>query len=633
MLTTGFTFVSCENMAEFRPYTQRRELAESLLSYAQDDSLSLLLMGRLYYRASHLQLLRGRVEASILERCQQSDAALAQALYRVFGIERLCGLEGDFSLACHDYVTNRLVALRDPMGGYPLFYIQQGETIAISTSTRPLVDLLPSVELDTDYMVDYLTFPTDVFSEIPLRRTAYRGVQRLLPGWLVEANLSTQQVVCRPYWNWQEKTGQVVVRSVEEAGELVRESLEAAVGERLSRKAATGCHFSGGFDSTGLALLAGRLSAKRSKSTHAFSLVYFRDSVLSQEKEYIESALERSEGLVHHVIPADDLVDFVDHQRLPLLDEPSPLLGARFRLNELIAQTAAKFGVDTVMTGEGADNLFAEVPPSSMADLLGKGRVSEALRLASEYSHAYSQSPWSIFVEGLKLFLPHSLRDGIVPFLRGGRSNFLDLTERTIPPWFTDEFIRRHRPRRRILDRQSLFSRSGRMMAEHLGLAAGDWNNWHIGLPNGVVVSRPFWDSRMIALGLSLPKSLHVKPGRMKPVLAAALHDVLPEKILTRSRKSTLDILNSGLARNQSSLVEMIQRAPIPEEIINRTVLIDCLEQAGAGVYRDAISVGRLRLVLSYMMWTSSRADWMRHPIPTIETLDLDGRQRSVGFK
>ena len=28
MLTTGFTFVSRGNMAEFRPYTQRRELAK-----------------------------------------------------------------------------------------------------------------------------------------------------------------------------------------------------------------------------------------------------------------------------------------------------------------------------------------------------------------------------------------------------------------------------------------------------------------------------------------------------------------------------------------------------------------------------------------------------------------------------
>ena len=166
------------------------------------------------------------------------------------------------------------------------------------------------------------------------------------------------------------------------------------------------------------------------------------------------------------------------------------------------------------------------------------------------------------------------------------------------------------------------------MTGEHIALAAGDWNNWYIGLPNGVVVCRPYWDARMVELGLSLPKSLHAKPGRMKPVLAAALHDVLPEKIVTRSRKATFDILVSGLARNQNSLEEMIRQAPIHEGIMNRSVLIDSLEKAGLGIYKDAISVGRLRLALSYLMWASGREGWMKRPAPTLSSANPSG---SVG--
>jgi asparagine synthase (glutamine-hydrolysing) len=629
MLTTGFTLVAHPTSIEFRPYTEHREVAERLLSFAQDDLHSLLLMGRLYYREDQLQLLRGRVGERTFDHCRESDAALAHALYRVGGIEGLCRLEGDFALASHDRRTNRLVALRDPLGGYPLFWIHQNETIAMSTSIRPLVELLPRIEPDAEYMVEYLAFPTDVFSELPLQQTAYHGVQRLLPGWFMDANLSTQQVVCRPYWDWREKMAELSVGSVEEAGELVRELLEAAVRERLSRKAHTGCHFSGGFDSTGVALLAARLTAKNGKPLHALSLVYQRDPILAQEEEYIQCALEGCAGIIHHVIPADDLLDFVDHQRIPALDEPSPLLGARFKLNEVLVQTAANAGVDTVMTGDGADHLFVQLPHSSIADLLSKGRARQALRLASQHSNFSSQSPWRICVEALKLLLPLSVRDGFGPLLRGGRTDFEDLSERTIPPWFADEFIRRHRLRRRILDRQPLFSRSGAMTAEHIALVVGDWNNWYIGLPNGVVVRRPYWDSRLVRLGLGLPKWLHAKPGRMKPVLAAALHDVLPEKIVTRSRKATLDILISGLARNQNSLEEIIRHAPIHGGIINRSVLIDSLEKAGLGIYKDAISVGRLRLALSYLMWASGREDWMKRPVPTGEPQDLGGPRRS----
>jgi asparagine synthase (glutamine-hydrolysing) len=625
MLTTGFTFVAHSTTVEIRPYAQQRELAGRLLSFAQDDLHNLLLMGRLYYRGDQLQLLRGLVDDRTFDQCRQSDATLAQALYKIGGIEQLCRLEGDFVLACHDRTANRLVALRDPLGAYPLFWVHHGETIALSTSIRPLLDLLACVEFDIEYMVDYLAFPTDAFSELPLQHTAYDGVQRLLPGWLLAADLSTRHVACRPYWNWREQSAGVAVGSVEEAGELVRERLEAAVRERLSRHADTGCHFSGGFDSTGVALLAGQLAAKNGKPLHALSLVYQRDPMLAQESEYIQCALEGSAGIIHHVIPADDLLDFVDHQRMPLLDEPSPPLGAQFKRIEALAQTAANAGVDTLMRGDGADHLFAPPAHSFIADLLNKGRVRQALKLATEHSRFSSQSPWRISIDALKLLLPLSVRDGISPLLKGGRKNFEDLSERTIPPWFTDEFIRRHRLRRRILDRQSSFSRSGVITAQDIALAAGDWDNWHIGLPNGVVVCRPYWDTRLVKLALGLPKGLHAKPGQMKPVLAAALHDVLPEKILTRSGKAHFDILHSGLARNQNSLEEIIRHAPIQEGIINRSVLIDSLAKAGMGIYKEAISVGRLRLALSYLMWASTRDDWMRRPVPTIDFCDPDG--------
>jgi len=86
-------------------------------------------------------------------------------------------------------------------------------------------------------------------------------------------------VACRPYWQWHEKIVPVAVNSVEEAGALVRECLEAAVRERLSRQAHTASHFSGGFDSTGVALLASRLSGT---PVHAVSLMYQSESVLRQ---------------------------------------------------------------------------------------------------------------------------------------------------------------------------------------------------------------------------------------------------------------------------------------------------------------------------------------------------------------
>jgi asparagine synthase (glutamine-hydrolysing) len=615
MLTTGFTLVAGPTLVEFEPYGELPEIAARLLSFAQDDSISVMLMGRLCYREEQLLRLRGRLEERTFDRCGRSDAALAQAIYRVGGIESLCRLEGDFVLACYDKATNRMLALRDPMGAYPLFWMQHGNITALSTSIRPLVDLLHYAELDCEYMADYLAFPMDAISEIPAARTAYRGVWRLLPGHVFEAGLSTRQVVCRRYWNWQETTNQVAVATVEAAGELVRERLEAAIRERLSCQAQNASHFSGGFDSTGVALLASLLTQNQSKPLHALSLVYEQDPMLAQEQQYIQYALKQRSQIIYHPIPADGLLDFDDYERIPPLDEPWPM-GARLKVVEELVRTGHDAGADTIMTGDGADHLFAQSCDYLLAEHLSKGRVRQAWRLARQWGYDTSQSPWHLYFDALKLVVPLRVRDGMGPLLKGGRTAFEELTARTIPPWFTDEFVRRFQVRKRILDWQYPPVCTGVMTAEAVAFSAGDCNNWYVGLPKGVVICRPYWDARLVTLGLALPRSLLTRPGQMKPVLAAALKDVLPEQVVTRSRKVHFGELNSGLARNRRSLEEMILQAPISEGVLDRSMLIESLEKAGLGIYREAISVGRLRLALSYAIWISGREAWLKRTVP-----------------
>jgi asparagine synthase (glutamine-hydrolysing) len=614
MLSTGFTIVARSRSVEFHPYTQQPQRAARWLSAAQDDLQTVLMLGRVHYRADPLQRVRSRVAERTWNHCQTNDAALAWACYRVEGIEGLCRLEGDFVLACYDRSTQRLVTLRDPMGNYPLFWVQQGETIAVSTSIRPLADLMPDVELDAEYTADYLVFPYEFCTELPLQHTAYRGVRRLLPGWQLEVNLSTRHVSCRPYWQWRDKIVPVAVNSVEEAGALVRERLEAAVRERLSRHAHTASHFSGGFDSTGVALLASRLSVT---PLHALSLVYQTQSRLARETEYIKAALKSGARIVSHQVPADDLLDYDAYEHLPLLDEPSAI-GARWNTFAVLARTAAEAGADTVMSGDGADHLFAHAPRSFVTELLGAGKLRQAWQLATRYSYMYGLSARRIMTEALQQFVPHRLRDGVGPLIRGGRTRFEAVTERSIPPWFTEDFIRRYGLRRRILARQIPLSRSGFPTAEGLAFSAGDWLTWYAGLPHGVTMSRPYYDLRLLALVLALPRCLHAQPGPMKPVLAAALRDLLPEKIVMRSRKVHFGIFMHGMTRQQAALEAIIRDAPIPEGILHRQVLLDALAKAALGTYEHQWGVGRLRIALSYLTWLSRREAWRKLPVPTI---------------
>jgi asparagine synthase (glutamine-hydrolysing) len=611
MLAAGFSVVADLRGFVIRPYGPRR-LAQRLVCIDATATRTVLLMGQLFYRDDT----RRRLGIAIAG----NDAGLAGACYDAAGLNGLCNLEGDFVVAVCDRQKSKISVLRDPMGYYPLYFARHGGGLVAATSIRPLGDLLPTLEPDPDYAADYLAFPYDTCSELPLRHTAYRGIERLPPGWLLECNVATGGVTSRPWWRWSERVQQLPVNSVAEAGALVREKLEGAVRERLSRNALTASHFSGGFDSTGVALLASRISRTE---VHALSLVWEMRQRLAGETEFIRTALESDPHLVWHPIPADDLLDYDGMNALPPLDEPCTM-GPRWHTFAVLARTAAEAGADVVLSGDGADGLFTIVPRFYVAELLRKGRCQDAWRWATRYSYAYGLSAGRIMTEALQDFLPRRLRDGLSAVLRGGRTEFDTLTERSVPPWLTQRFVRHHHLRQRTLAMQIPRARGG-FAEEAQTYSAGDWMTWYAGFPNGVTMSRPFFDPRVATLALGLPRMLHAEPWPMKPVLAAALRDVLPDKILLRSRKLHFGIFIDGMARRKRELGALVRDTPIDDDILDKPALLDSLDKAVLGLHQNQWTVGRLRIALSYLSWLSTRPAWRQQQVLPLQLDEITG--------
>lgn len=616
MLSVGFRIAADRHGFDIRPYGARR-LARQLISLDATADRTVLLIGRLFYRDDARQ----RIGISAAD----SDAALAGACYDPMGVAGLSHLEGEFVVAVCDRRNGKVGVARDPIGHYPLFFARRGEGLVLGTSIRALDDLLPALEPDPDYEADYLAFPYDTCPELPLGRTAYRGVERLRPGWLLEWDVAKGTVTNRSWWNWSERAPDRPAKSVAEAGALVRERLESAVRERLSRDARTASLFSGGFDSTGVALLASRLSGKE---VDAVSLVFESRQRLIGETDFIRAALESDPRLVWRPIPADDLLDYDGMDTMPPLDEPCTL-GPRRNTFAVLARTAGEAGADVLLSGDGADGLFGVVPKSYVAQLLRAGRLQEAWRWAKRYSYAYGLSAGRIMTEAAREFLPARMRDRIDMLMRGKQVEFDTLTERTVPPWLTDRVVRRRNLRQRILDMQIPLARGGFMTGEALSYSAGDWLTWYAGLPNGVTMSRPFFDPRVVTLALGLPRALHAEPWPMKPVLAAALRDVLPEKILLRSRKVHFGIFINGMARRGSDLAAMVRDAPIDNDVLDKAALLDALDKATLGLHQNQWTVGRLRIALAYLSWLSTRQAWRQLQVPWLQ---LDEIARAPSF-
>ncbi len=112
--------------------------------------------------------------------------------------------------------------------------------------------------------------------------------------------------------------------------------------------------------------------------------------------------------------------------------------------------------------------------------------------------------------------------------------------------------------------------------------------------------------------GLGINLWPHRFPGRHKPILAEAMRGVLPEPIRTRRHKGNFnEVYFLGLIRNRAQLEELVRNAPLAEsDMLDREILLECLEKACLGVAGDASGQDRLNLTLSLLKWLSMHEAW-----------------------
>jgi asparagine synthase (glutamine-hydrolysing) len=564
-----------------------------------------VLLGRLYYRDDLRAGLAGSTGSPRRGADADNDAALALAVYRHRGIAGLERLEGDFALVVWDAPQRRLVGMRDPLGGYPLFWAVQQGTIALSTRMGPLLDLLPSRALDRDYLAEYLMLPGYSMEEPADGRCVYQGIQRVLAGTLVVCHVPSGKVEQRRYWDWLQRQVDPGADRIEDLGEQYLDRLRPAVRERL--RGPTAAHLSGGMDSTGVALIA-RDCLEGSQPPHTLSLVYERLPGLARETPFLESVLGQP-GLAPHRIAGDDVLDFDHFPTMPVHDEPCSWLW-RLGFSGALTAKAARVGAATILSGTGADEML-DMYPFHLTDLLRRGRLWAAWSEASRWARAGNCSVWKFLGPfGFANLLPAWMRAGLGHWWRGGYAGWRQQDQWTIAPWILPDFARRLGLRDRALANIRRTFHSCRRVGLSLALGGireqyGDFSRWYLAAPEGMVIAHPFLDPRVLCLGLGIQSRVRPQPGAQKPILAAAMRRILPDRILDRPRKGHFnEVYYVGLSRNLPSLEALVRQAPIDDlGLFDRTTLLDCLQQAALGNAADTQALSRLNSTLSLLKW------------------------------
>lgn len=562
---------------------------QSLIKVSHSPAIGTsILMGKIYYKKPFKQ------------ECLSDSDLILKLFKQRDGIEALTQLEGEFSYVILDHNKQRLLAYRDPLGTYPIYWTCYQHQIILSTHLKRLATSCKS-KINKDFIASFLAFAFACV-ELPTEQTFLKDIQRILPGNLLEFNL--EQIVKKLWsWDWNKTITPTEKISPQEAGLNFREILQKAIHERI-KNYSFAAHLSGGMDSSSIVCLARKLV----KNQHliALSLVYKIPSLI-KETDYINLIVQQDQGIIPYYINGDQALDFQWFQD-PIPDHDEPYSGLfHFALEKALVDVVSSLNIQTILSGNGAE-MLVEGNHYYLADLMRQGNWYQVWQQSRQWAIAKHQSLRSILWEWViaPLIAPR-LRQGIPILLRKGYGVWPNLTEFAIAPWIKREFAQDYGLFPKILAQMSqlsqypveeAFNRLGRQAA------VGNWANWYLASPLGMQISQPFLDPRLISYSFSLPREIREVPGIAKPLLQEAMRGILPEPIRTRRIKASFnEVYGRGLRQNLTQLVEMVNQSLIDElEIFDKSLLIECMEQQAMGV-GNVYSGRQLSTSLSLIAW------------------------------
>ncbi|PRX45637.1 asparagine synthase (glutamine-hydrolysing) [Prauserella shujinwangii] len=292
-----------------------------------------------------------------------SDTEVLLAAWRRWGTGCLPRLRGMFAFAVFDERSGELTLVRDQLGIKPLFLVRRGGAVAFASELKALAgELGSSLRVDEGALVASL-----LYYWVPDARCAFREAEKLPPGtWLrFRPDGGTEQ---GRFFSLREVAEEGAARAEDPA---YRPDLHAVVQEstrkHLLADVPVATFLSGGLDSSYLTALAARHSPGISAYTIGFRAEDARFEAMPDDLRYARQVAERFGVDLHEIEIAPQVLDLLPRMAYHL-DEP---IGDPAAINTfLICSAAREAGVKVMLSGMGADELFAGYR-KHLANLLG----------------------------------------------------------------------------------------------------------------------------------------------------------------------------------------------------------------------------------------------------------------------
>lgn len=307
--------------------------------YNEEGSVIVVFNGEIY----NYQELREQLRSTGHQLTSNGDTEVIVHLYEEYGLDFVRHLRGMFAIALWDRQQERLVLVRDRLGIKPLYYWHESGRLLFGSEIKTVLES-PAVERRVNYraLTNYLNY-----GFVPAPDTMFEGIKKLPPAHMLVWQKGTMHI--HSYWE-VEFTSNAGDPTVLE--ERLENTLEEAIRLHLLADVPLGAFLSGGIDSS---LIVAMMAEQMNRAVDTFTVGF------DTPGGYDESAAARlvSEylGTNHHEVvvtepDVDLMVKLVHHMDEPLAD-------MAILPTYLVSKLARESGMTVVLTGEGADELFA----------------------------------------------------------------------------------------------------------------------------------------------------------------------------------------------------------------------------------------------------------------------------------
>ncbi len=468
-----------------------------------------------------------------------TEAELILQAYRVWGVECVEQLLGDYAFVLWDGGERRLMCARDRFGVKPFYYAQVGATLIVS-NTLDCVRAHPQVSgrLNDLAIADFLLFG---FNQEP-ETTSFADIRRLPPAQTLVCSAGTLRM--SRYWALPAE-GPIRYQRARDYVEQFRALLRVAVSDRL-RTDRVGVLMSGGLDSTSVAATAKELLAGHSSpfDLRAYTAI---------SKRSLPDDEGRHAGLVAEALDIPiDYLETADYRLYERWDQPG------LRTPEPYDWPLSAINADqyprvvnhsrVLLCGEGGDVVFYPESGPYVASLL------KGLHLARFIADAGRTLLWRRRLPPL----------GIRSALRSWRGTQPGLP--AFPNWLEPALVDRFNLRARWQEIQKPPVANHPLRPTAAGMLSAPFWPYLFGTYDPEMTSValdvrfPFFDLRLVKYLLSIPPLPWCVD---KELLRQAMRGILPQPVLRRPKTALAgDPLLERVQRSDAHWLDHLDPAP-----------------------------------------------------------------------